>query len=115
MSDLVGNPKDRFSHEATHMSVACSHDMSTEQILVPCKLSTACSHNQSYEPPHKKTSGLPTRPDTNWEKMARGLKTDLGSRWIHYLCSENKGGDQLPGYSLADLRLCFTHMHKAGF
>ena len=26
---------------------------------------------------------------------------------MHYLCSENKGADQLCGYLTADLRLCF--------
>ena len=26
---------------------------------------------------------------------------------MHYLCSENKGADQLRGYREADLRLCF--------
>ena len=32
--------------------------------------------------------------------------SDLESRGI-YLCSENKGADQLRGYREADLRLCF--------
>ena len=32
-----------------------------------------------------------------------------------YLCSENKGADQLSGYRAADLRLCFSHMQKPGF
>ena len=42
------------------------------------------------------------------QKMARGLKF-----WIkkvegsYYLCSENKGADQLRGYREADLSLCF--------
>ena len=31
---------------------------------------------------------------------------------MHYLCSENKGADQLCGYRTADLRLCFSHMQK---
>ena len=53
-----------------------------------------------------------TWSDTNQavqlQKMARGLKF-----WIYnvegsyYLCSENKGADQLRGYREADLRLCF--------
>ena len=30
---------------------------------------------------------------------------------LNYLCSENKGADQLCGYSAADLRLCF-HIFK---
>ena len=60
----------------------------------------------------KPTFWFPTRSDINQavqlQKMARGLKF-----WIKklevllYLCSENKGADQLRGYREADLRLCF--------
>ena len=32
-----------------------------------------------------------------------------------YLCSENKGADQLRGYHAADLQLCFFAYEKAGF
>ena len=32
-----------------------------------------------------------------------------------YLCSENKGADQLHGQCAADLRLCFRICKKAGF
>ena len=60
----------------------------------------------------KPTFWFPTSSDTNQavqlQKMARGLKFRI---WIveglHYLCSENKGADQLRGYREADLRLCF--------
>ena len=42
------------------------------------------------------------------QKMGRGLKF---WSWIEegfcYLCSENKGADQMWGYRAADLRLCF--------
>ena len=31
----------------------------------------------------------------------------LSIEGLHYLCSENKGADQLRGYREADLRLCF--------
>ena len=34
---------------------------------------------------------------------------------MFFLCSENKGADQLRGYREADLRLCFSHMQKASF
>ena len=34
---------------------------------------------------------------------------------LYYLCSENKGADQLRGYREADLRLCFSHMENVGF
>ena len=48
-----------------------------------------------------------TWSDTNQavqlQEIARGLKVD----GLYYLCSENKGADQLRGYREADLRLCF--------
>ena len=34
---------------------------------------------------------------------------------MYYLCSENKGAEQLHGYHAADLRLCFSHMQKVAF
>ena len=53
-----------------------------------------------------------TWSDTNravqLQKMARGLKFRiLKVVGLYYLCSENKGADQLRGYREADLRLCF--------
>ena len=56
--------------------------------------------------------GFPTRSDTNWavqpHKMARGLKFQSWKvEGLYYLCSENKGADQLHGYCAADLHLCF--------
>ena len=40
--------------------------------------------------------------------MARGLKFLIKEvEDLYFLCSENKGADQLCGYSAADLRLCF--------
>ena len=48
--------------------------------------------------------------------MARGLKFRIwGVKGLYYLCSENKGADQLRGYREADLRLCFSIRQKAGF
>ena len=41
-------------------------------------------------------------------KMVRGLKFRIYEvEGLYYLCSENKGADQLRGYREADLRLCF--------
>ena len=58
----------------------------------------------------KPTFWFPTWSDTNQavqlQKMARGLKFRK-VEGLHYLCSENKGADQLRGYREADLRLCF--------
>ena len=40
--------------------------------------------------------------------MGRGLKFRIKEvEGLYYLCSENKGADQLRGYREADLRLCF--------
>ena len=58
----------------------------------------------------KPTFWFPTWSDTNQavHKMARGLKFRMYEVGVlYYLCSENKGADQLRGYREADLRLCF--------
>ena len=50
------------------------------------------------------------------QKMARGLKFRIKiEEELHYLCSENKGADQLRGYREADLRLCFRICKKPVF
>ena len=74
--------------------------------------------NTYYETPcmsrvvRKPTFWFPTWSDTNQavqpQKMARGLKFRIKKvEKLYYLCSENKGADQLRGYRKADLRLCF--------
>ena len=60
----------------------------------------------------KPVFGFPARTDTNQavqlQKMARGLKFCIQKEeGLYYLCTENKGDDQLRGYCEADLRLCF--------
>ena len=60
----------------------------------------------------KPTFWFPTWSDTNQavqlQKMASGLKFRIWKvEGLYYLCSENKGADQLRGYREADLRLCF--------
>ena len=60
----------------------------------------------------KPTSLFPAWSDTNravqQQEMARGLKLRIQKvEGLHYLCSENKGADQLRGYREADLHLCF--------
>ena len=48
--------------------------------------------------------------------MARGLKFRIQEvEGLYYLCSENKGADQLRGYREADLRLCFRICEKPVF
>ena len=59
-----------------------------------------------------RSSGFLTRSDTNQpvqsQKTARSFKFQiLEEEELHYLCSENKGADQLCSYCTADLRLCF--------
>ena len=34
---------------------------------------------------------------------------------MYFLCSKNKGADQLRGHREADLRLCFSHMQTVDF
>ena len=62
----------------------------------------------------KPTFWFPTWSDTNQavklqlQKMAGGWKCRIKKiERLYYLCSENKGADQLRGYREADLRLCF--------
>ena len=48
--------------------------------------------------------------------MARGLKFCIKEQeGLYYLCSENKGADQLRGYREADLLLCFHICKKPVF
>ena len=59
-----------------------------------------------------RSSGFPTRSDTNWavqpQKMARGLKFRITVvEGLYFPYSENKGSDQQGSYGAADLRLCF--------
>ena len=50
------------------------------------------------------------------QKMARGLKFGIKiEEGLYYLCSENKGADQLCSYREADLRLCFRICKKPFF
>ena len=63
---------------------------------------------------------FPTWSDTNQavqlQKMATGLKFRIQKvEILQYLCSENKGADQLRGYREADLRLCFRICKKPVF
>ena len=60
----------------------------------------------------KPTFWFPTWSNTNQavqlQKMARGWKFRIKKvEGLYYLCSENKGADQLRRHREADLRLCF--------
>ena len=62
----------------------------------------------------KPVFGVSPKSDTNRavqrQRMARGLKFGIYEKeGLYYLCSENKGTDQLRGYREADpdLRPCF--------
>ena len=68
----------------------------------------------------KQTFLFPAWSDTNQavqlQKMARGLKFRiLKVEGSYYLCSENKGADQLRGYREADLRLFVFAYRNVGF
>ena len=61
----------------------------------------------------KRSSGFPTRSDTNrpvdLQKMARSLKFRIyEEEEMYYACSENKGADQLCSYCTADLAFVFA-------
>ena len=61
-----------------------------------------------------------TRSDTQWavqlKKMVIGLKFRIKEvEELCYLCSANKGADQLHGYRAADLSLCFRICKKWTF
>ena len=63
---------------------------------------------------------FPNRSDTNRpvqsQKQARSLKFWISEEEkVYYLCSENKGADQLRSYCEADLRLCFRIGKKPVF
>ena len=63
------------------------------------------------------SSDFLTRSDTNLavepQKMARGLKCWIQEEAeLYYLCSKNKGADQLRGYRAADLHFCFCVCKK---
>ena len=63
---------------------------------------------------------FPTWSDTNQavqlKKMVRGMKFPIWKvEGLYYLCSKNKGADQLRGYREADLRLCFSIYAKCWF
>ena len=65
-------------------------------------------------------SGFPTRSETKravqLKKVAIGLKFRiLEVEGLYYLCSENKGADQLCGYCAANLHLCFRICKNTGF
>ena len=76
-------------------------------------------HNEeTNELRHEKTNVLVSdlvrhKPGCTATKDGQRLEiSDLESRGLYYLCSENKGADQLRGYREADLRLCF-HICKS--
>ena len=60
----------------------------------------------------KTVFGVPTRSHTNRAVQPQKMVGDLKFRvyeveGLHYMCSENKGADQLCDYRTADVRLCF--------
>ena len=63
---------------------------------------------------------FPTISDTNQavqlQKLTRDLKFLIQEEEeLYYLCSENKGADQLHGYLEADMRLCLRMCKRQVF
>ena len=64
----------------------------------------------------KRSSGFPTRPHTNQSvqphKMASGLKFRIYEvEGLYYLCSKNKGADQLRGFAYTKIRFSYDTAH----
>ena len=94
VSDHVGNPEDRFSHNEAHFSCVTKTSI--------FGVSEQVRHKPSY---------------TAAEDDERLEISDLGKRGIvlsDYV-AKNKGADQLHGLRAADLCLCFSYMQKASF
>ena len=72
----------------------------------PTSKSISCTYHVSLCV-RKPTIWVPTRSDANRAVQSQTEILDISRRGIVLLCSENKGADQLRGYSEADLRLCF--------
>ena len=76
---------------------------------------------KNYELLHVKTLKMfSTRYDTKWAErpqwLARIMKFWILEReGFYYLCSENKGADQLCSYHAADLHFCFHIFKKQVF
>ena len=82
-------------------------------------MSEALEYHMTFEPRHQNNlfSGFSTRSDTNRDvqpqKMVRGLKFRFHEvDGLNYLCSKNKGTDQLRGSRAADLPLSFCICKK---
>ena len=77
------------------------------------------SFTVTHEPRREKTGlrGFPTKSHTNQavklQKMARGLKIRIWKEeGLYYLCSENKGADQLRGHGFRKKRDCTIYVAK---
>ena len=57
----------------------------------------------------KPTIWVLTRSDKIQLVQSQKMVLDLERRGLYYLCSENKGDDQLRNYCKADLRICFAY------
>ena len=56
MSHLVGNPEDRFSHDAAQMIMHCM-----KSVLITMGVGKVLLNDNIYEPSHEKTNNLPMR------------------------------------------------------
>ena len=93
--------------------------MSNSQTLKICSINFFLQKSTAVSQKNL-SSGFPTRSDTNQAvqplKMVRNLKFwNLKIEGLYYLCSENKGADQLRSYCTADQQLCFCIYAKSRF
>ena len=99
-----------------------------KQIIEDCdnalhghRMMSDCKRKRFYEPRHEKTVfGVSDQVRHNQAvqplKTARALKFRMSEvEGLYYLCSENKGTDQLCSYCTAYLRLCFCIGKKPVF
>ena len=96
MWDLVGNPEDRFSHNEAHFWLEFPQSPSPDPgwaSSFSCCLAKIASFELS--------SGVSVQVRYKPGCMARGLKffdLRIEEEVLYFLCSENKGADQLQGY-----------------
>ena len=91
-------------------------DMSVRKLRIIQYLAVNYKKLRLDNPCPKKTCLWGFRPGstkTRPHKMTRSLNFEV--KRLYYLCSKNKGADQMCYYSAADLHLCFHICNYAGF
>ena len=97
VSDLIGNPKDRFSHIAAHIIHVTSRPRKT--IIMLCINGKIATKRKYYTNPIY----IFMKNNKNDDKMSHIVRKP------DFCLGENKGADQLRGNREADQRLCFRY------